>query len=330
VSLATLPAAEGGYLLESGPRFHYLVAERDLVGKIQGLRSGAGILAIGGPDFDAAPAGIATATSSFPGRALVRETSSPGSSQRIHLRSAAASCEGLQALQFEPLPGAAKEAREIEALWTSRGAPSARLPGSGPRLLTGQEAGETLFKQIAPSFAVLHLATHGYFMGDQCDSILSSNPAEKNLFAAVWDDPLLLSGLALSGANRRANAGEGDDDGILTAEEITSLDLSGVEWVVLSACETGIGRIQAGEGVLGLRRAFESAGAGTVIMSLWKVEDESTREWMRFLYEGRLRGMSTLEAVHRASQSILDARRAKGRSTLPFHWGAFVAAGDWR
>ena len=83
--------------------------------------------------------------------------------------------------------------------------------------------------------------------------------------ASVAENPLLLAGFALAGANRRQAAGVEDEDGILTAEEIASLDLSGVEWAVLSACDTGVGEVRAGEGVFGLRRAFQVAGAQTVI-----------------------------------------------------------------
>ena len=135
----------------------------------------------------------------------------------------------------------------------------------------------------------------------------------------------------LAGANRRAQARADEDDGILTAEEVASLDLHGVEWAVLSACDTGVGEIKAGEGVFGLRRAFQVAGARTVVMSLWSVEDQSTRAWMRALYEGRFeRHLSTADAVHQASLTVLRDRRAKGQSTHPFFWAAFVAAGDWR
>jgi CHAT domain-containing protein len=109
------------------------------------------------------------------------------------------------------------------------------------------------------------------------------------------------------------------------------LNLQGTEWAVLSACDTGLGQIQAGEGVFGLRRAFQIAGAATVIMSLWSVEDQSTRLWMRALYDARLRqGASTAEAVQRASAAVLQDRRGRGQSTHPFYWAAFVAAGDWR
>jgi len=90
------------------------------------------------------------------------------------------------------------------------------------------------------------------------------------------------------------------------------------------------GEIQAGEGVLGLRRAFEVAGAGTLIMSLWPIGDASARAWMRELYVARLAGMGTSEAVREAGRRILEARREAGKSTHPFYWGAFVASGDWR
>jgi CHAT domain-containing protein len=117
----------------------------------------------------------------------------------------------------------------------------------------------------------------------------------------------------------------------LTAEEIASLDLSGTDWAVLSACDTGKGKILVGEGVLGLRRAFQSAGARTVIMSLWAVDDESTRAWMEALYRGRVVDkLDTADAVRQANLNVLRARRAQARSTDPFYWAAFVAAGDWK
>ena len=145
------------------------------------------------------------------------------------------------------------------------------------------------------------------------------------------ENPLILSGLALAGANHRAGSAPGDEDGILTGEEIAATDLSGVEWAVLSACSTGVGEVQTGEGVLGLRRAFEVAGAGTLIMSLWPIKDESAREWMRGLYQARLlERKGTAEAVREASLTVLRARREARKSTHPFHWGGFVATGDWR
>src|SRR5262249_41757108 len=139
---------------------------------------------------------------------------------------------------------------------------------------------------------------------------------------AVEENPLLLSGLALAGANHRAAADpEEEEDGILTAEEIASLDLSGVEWAVLSACNTASGDIRVGEGVLGLQRAFQIAGARTLVMSLWQVDDKATRHWMEQLYEARLRRrLDTATAVREAMLAALQDRRRKGLDTHPFHW----------
>ena len=89
--------------------------------------------------------------------------------------------------------------------------------------------------------------------------------------------------------------------------------------------------MRPGEGILGLRRAFQVAGARTVVMSLWDVEDRAARDWMRALYEGRLqRQLSSAESVRAASLSLLRQRRTRGESTEPFYWAAFVAVGDWR
>jgi CHAT domain-containing protein len=147
---------------------------------------------------------------------------------------------------------------------------------------------------------------------------------------AVGNNPLVFSGLALAGANQRENATGQHEDGVLTAEEIASLDLRGVEWVVLSACQTAVGEVRPREGVLGLQRAFRVAGAGTLIMSLWSVDDAATREWMRRVYAARADGLSTAESCRRASTESLSRRRREGGSTHPFYWGAFVAAGGRR
>jgi len=111
---------------------------------------------------------------------------------------------------------------------------------------------------------------------------------------------------------------------------VASLDLRGVEWAVLSACDTGIASTGGGEGILGLRRAFRTAGASTLVISLWPVQDEAAREWMRALYKNRLSGgTATAQAVRSATLDVLRSRRAQGLSTSPFFWAAFVATGDW-
>ena len=187
-----------------------------------------------------------------------------------------------------------------------------------------------------PGKRLLHLATHGFFLGGDCDSSSDGTRGftvvtEPEPSSIEGVNPLLLSGLALAGANHRRLAGAGEDDGVLTAEEIAGLDLTGVEWAVLSACDTGVGEVYAGEGVFGLRRAIQLAGVRTMIMSLWPVDDEATRKWMLALYEGRwLEGLDTSEAVHSASLRLIRERKDAGLSTHPFYWAAFVAAGDWR
>jgi CHAT domain-containing protein len=121
------------------------------------------------------------------------------------------------------------------------------------------------------------------------------------------------------------------DDGILTAEEVAALPLAGTEWAVLSACESGVGQTSAGEGVFGLRRAFQIAGVRTVIMSLWAVEDYAAREWMTALYRGRFHArLASVDAVHAATLGALQMRRQRKLNTSPFFWAGFVAAGDWR
>jgi CHAT domain-containing protein/tetratricopeptide (TPR) repeat protein len=319
---AALPIGESSYLLERAPPVHYLTAERDLVvppGEPTTVPRG--LLALGGPAFD----DVSFRAGATPTLDVRLKPPADGSA----LRRAALACRGIQSLHFEPLEGTLEEVQELSGVWTGRSV------GESARVLVGPQATETAFKAGAHGYRVLHLATHGFFLNTACATPSASGTRGVGGLAgaqsAPVENPLLLSGLAFAGANRRASAGPDQDDGILTAEEVASLDLSGVEWAVLSACDTGVGEVRAGEGVFGLRRAFQVAGARTVIMSLWSVDDQATRAWMRALYEGRFQQrLSTADAVHAASLAVLKDRRAKGLSTHPFYWAAFVAAGDWR
>jgi CHAT domain-containing protein len=130
----------------------------------------------------------------------------------------------------------------------------------------------------------------------------------------------LYSGVALAGANRRAKAAPTDEDGVLTAEEVASLDLSAAELVVLSACESGLGTVVDGEGVFGLRRAFEVAGARRLVLSLWRVRDDDAQFWMRAFYEAQGRTSGDV-AAGAASLHLLRARRAAGFASDPRHGG---------
>jgi CHAT domain-containing protein/tetratricopeptide (TPR) repeat protein len=307
VNVAALPGADGAYLVERGPLIHYLATERDLLGTDADRETARGLIAVGGPAFDG--------TQPKP-RAATR-----------------GNCDAVGPLHFDDLPEARIEARDIARTFADTGADNAP-----PVVLSGAAATKRTVVAQLPGHRVVHLATHGFFLASPCGpaaagtrsvggiSVAASAPA-----AAGLTNPLLLSGLALAGANATSGAGANDSSGILTAEEIASLNLRGTSWAVLSACDTGIGEVRAGEGVLGLRRAFQIAGARTIIMSLWQVEDASTRAWMRALYDAHFRRhLGTAESVRAASLQLLSARRARGESTHPFHWAAFVAAGDWQ
>ena len=328
VNFAALPTGHSSYLLETGPRIHYLSAERDLVPVGEEEKKGVGLLAIGAPAFQEASLFAALR----PHNMETEESASvfaPGASTFRGLRS---TCENFRTMKFETLSASAREVSDVTSLWRRPGR-ILRDAESNAVQLTGVAASESAFKQQAQGKRVLHLATHGFFLGGKCASALEAGhkPSGDGLVSSLGENPLLLSGLALAGANHRQTAGPDEEDGILTAEEIAALDLSGVEWAVLSACDTGVGEVKAGEGVLGLRRAFEVAGARTLILSLWPVEDQAARDWMRQLYRARLvLGLTTIDAVHQANLHTLRQRRASGRSTHPFYWAGFVAAGDWR
>jgi len=136
---------------------------------------------------------------------------------------------------------------------------------------------------------------------------------------------MLRSGLAQAGANTWLKAGnppEEAEDGLLTAEDVTGLDLLATELVVLSSCETGLGQVHVGEGVFGLRRAFVVAGAKTLVMSLWKVPDEQTRELMDDFYCRLLAGRGRADALREAQLAL------KAKYPDPFYWGAFICQGD--
>jgi len=298
VNWETLPAGESRYLIERAPPLHYLSAERDVIPGERGI-PGAGLVVLDNPLFDERSVPDARRTTTT-------------------FRGTRSSCADFRSLRFDPLPASAREAETILRIWRQGGSDRAEVR------LSGRSATEAELKERAPGTRVLHLATHAFFLGGRCAAPLAgSQPAGEN--------PLLLAGFALTGANRRQGAGPDAEDGILTAEEVAALELQGTEWAVLSACDTGVGEILAGEGVFGLRRAFQVAGARTVIMSLWPVGDEDSRRWMTTVYERRfVRGMSTMDAVRESSLDQLRRRRQAGLSTHPFHWGSFIAAGDWR
>lgn len=225
--------------------------------------------------------------------------------------------------------------------------------------LTTLEKGAAVEERIiseAPKHQFLHIATHGFFAPPSLRSTIDSslavgsevggggNRSSGGVASTVADmHPGLLSGLALAGCNRPVSADRAD--GILTAEEVQTLDLRHVRLAVLSACETGLGEVAGGEGVLGLQRAFQVAGAHSTVTSLWKVDDIQTRALMERFYRNIWdKELSLADALREAQLWMLregmqrDARlrpqlgepAPKAKKLSPYYWAAFVLSGDWR
>ncbi|MDH4033366.1 MAG: CHAT domain-containing protein, partial [candidate division Zixibacteria bacterium] len=311
VSFAGLIDEQGQYLVEKST-VHYLSAGRDLIPLQHRDKPASGLFAIGAPDFDAS---IAQRLAGLGPR---------GDSGKIGtgyygLRGSVPTCSEFMWSGVSSLPLSQYEVEAIANSW--RGASEERVTA-----YFGAQASEDRFKAMAPRHRVIHLATHGYFISAAChtDRINGSTGSY------VGDHPLLLSGLFLAGANLRGGGTDSTDveDGILTAYELSSMDLTGTQLVVLSACETGLGSVQEGEGVYGLRRAFQMAGARTVISSLWAVSDRQTATFMTRLYEA---GDESIPFKLRQLQlSALSDLRSKGLSDHPVSWGPFIASGDWK
>jgi CHAT domain-containing protein/tetratricopeptide (TPR) repeat protein len=212
-----------------------------------------------------------------------------------------------------------------------------------PKLLRKDKATKAAFLAAAPGRRFVHLATHGFFAGESetptvavAQRTLSPSDGMGMRIEATGGNPGLLSGVVFAGANRTDQPRE---EAVLTALEAGELDLRGVELIVLSACETGRGRLAGGEGVLGLQRSFQLAGARSVMASLWKVPDEETHLLMREFYRRVWsdKHVSRAEALRQAQIWMLENWKPRGLDTAeskgappPYFWAAFVLSGDWR
>ena len=212
----------------------------------------------------------------------------------------------LASLSWQPLPGTGQEADEVEK--TMRGL----------KVYRGVDATETMLKSVhGPK--ILHLATHGFFLTDEpAPHAEAGGPPPP---APTYENPLLRSGLALAGANKLSS---GDEDGIVTAMEASGLDLWGTKLVVLSACETGVGKVTNGEGVYGLRRALVIAGAESLVMTLWQVDDTATKDLMAGYYKKLGSGKPRSSALRDIQLEIA----ARGKYAHPYYWASFLPAGD--
>ncbi|NEO45495.1 MAG: tetratricopeptide repeat protein [Moorea sp. SIO4A3] len=202
---------------------------------------------------------------------------------------------------FGRLEGTAEEAKAIK---TTMGL-------SDNQIKTKGQATENALKQVKnPDF--IHIATHGFFL----------EPSSEN--STNVDNPLFRSGLVFAGVEKRQSGG---DDGVFTANEATLLNLVGTQLVVLSACDTGIGEISAGEGIYGLRRAFVIAGSESQLISLWKVDDTATKDLMVAYYQGLKARKGRREALSQIQRDWLKGKNGKTYQH-PYYWASFIFSGD--
>ena len=251
--------------------------------------------------------------------------------------------------RFAPLPGTNAEATAVHDLFRTAFADRQAV------LLTGTKATKAAFVGRAPNCTHLLVATHGFFLpraGQERPArsdVLLSAEVLSVLEDVVTANPALRSGLVFSGAN---HSPLGTGDSFLTALEAAELDLRRVDLAVLSACETGLGKNQEGEGMLGLQRAFQVAGVRTTVTSLWKVPDTATQALMtRFhsnLWEkkrdtplGKLEALreaqlwliregATNRDLLRSGLTLPEPKAKDGDAVSPYFWAAFVLSGDWR
>jgi CHAT domain-containing protein/Tfp pilus assembly protein PilF len=286
VPFAALAEDNGRYRIERYA-FTYVTSGRDLLRVGSPTQSASAPFVVANPAFD-----------------QDGQSSAPGAERGVDLTRA----------RFAPLPGTAGEAKALAGI----------LPGAV--VATGSAATERAVKAHA-SPSILHIATHGFFVGLEASSPSPAGGTRLLVMdeAATADsNPLLRSGMAFAGANQR-KGGDGED-GILLALEASALNLYGTRLVVLSACETGVGEVRAGDGVYGLRRAFVLAGAESQVMSLWQVSDAATRDLMVAYYNRLRSGAGRADALRDVQLEML---RGTPRSH-PFYWASFIQSGDWR
>jgi CHAT domain-containing protein/tetratricopeptide (TPR) repeat protein len=309
---AALPGSKPGSYLIEDLAIGYIASGRHAVEALADPSgpAGRGLLAVGDVDFQADPGQSGPSPRPSSGGPVVAQRGG-----------------------FRALPGTGPEARRARELF------HAAFAGQPAELLTGAEPTEGAIKRRLDGghWRVVHLGTHGFFESPTRVAALraavrrdlsalahkAAKPGEDELDFALT--PLLHSGVVLAGGGRDPGAGQSDlstdapvrEDGILTAEEVQALDLRGTELVVLSACETGLGALSYGQGVLGLQRAFQAAGARAVAACLWEVEDAATSVLMEQFYTNLwVKRLPRLEALRAAQLAVLnDPGLVKARRT---------------
>ncbi|HET6881718.1 MAG TPA: CHAT domain-containing tetratricopeptide repeat protein, partial [Pirellulales bacterium] len=323
VPWAALPVDEGEYAIERW-KLRYVTSGRDVVlGKLaedieQRQSSRPRIFA--DPDFNLDGKASEAAT-----RAVLR-----GKEKDLATRSPMGLSQG-RLSPFGRLKETANEAKLITPALQ-------KLAHEPPTVYSEQYAQEGVLKMIASPRALV-LSTHGFYFSDQevkpdDDRGMLASVGDNEHRGAVLatdgaplENPLLRCGLALAGCNKP----RGDvavDDGILTGMEIVGLDLRGTDLVVLSACDTGIGQVRNGEGVAGLRQAFQLAGAKAVVSTLWKIPNKETVELMTDFFNNLAAGQSKAEALRNAQLAQIKTRRHEYGAAHPYYWAAFTVTGN--
>jgi CHAT domain-containing protein len=299
--------------LHDGSRFlvdvldiSYLTSGKDLLPRPEDVSAAHSVVVLADPDFGAmpaAPSGVARASPSLAERSA--------SLEHFYSSRFAPPTD----FPWPPLPGTRKEAEAIYRLL-----PQAKL------LLGPAATKQALLTLDTPG--ILHIATHGFFREDAAAPASTLAVSRVSALGEASPlqgspDPLLRSGLVLSGASAQQEPSGPllREDALITALELAGLDLWGTQLVVLSACDTGRGDIKLGQGVYGLRRALVSAGAEALVMSLWKVNDESTRQFMEAYYSELLAGEGRTSALR---QAMREFRR---KQPHPYYWAPFIALG---
>jgi len=309
IPFATLVDNDGNYLIEKCA-IHYVSTSRDLLQEPTKFNSGSGLLALGDPEFDC--------------DAVSRNTNDNQdvSVNNLRTRNLWRTCTDLNDFTVASLPGTRIEVEQIARNWKNNSSESITV-------LLGGDASKAEFSIQAKGKKVIHIASHGIFLNQICSETDTAGANSGRLSGALtnpmFNSAILLSCATVSDSLQHSQL---NPEGLLSAYEIAAMDLNGTQLVVLSACESGLGHVYQGEGVFGLRRAFQIAGAKTVVSSLWAIDDKSTSETITQLYGFddmsiplKLQGIQ-LERIKELKQS--------GFAVHPYLWGAFVATGDWR
>ena len=319
VPWGALPLDDGRYAIEQY-QIRYVVSGRDLVAEhptdIQINKP----IIMADPDYDLSPDKAESVTHAVLGE--------PQPVENDELRSFEPTASSTALPKFTRLPYTGAEAQLISPKLES-------YTNETPIVYTDQLALEGIFKAFRNQKVVV-LSTHGYFLEDQkakLDDRMLASTETRGIALTVdgkpIENPLLRCGLLLAGCNRSGEARTtGAEDGVLTGMEIVGTDFRGTELVVLSACETGLGQVHNGEGVAGLRQAFQLAGAQAVVATLWQIPDRESARLMTTFFENLAAGQGKGDALRNAQLDMIQYRRKRHGAAHPFFWAAFTITGE--